>query len=1049
MIIEQTTRQRPYCQKKFLLLLIVSAFLSTVSFAQSKLTVSGKVTDADTRKPLSGVSVLVKGQTANGVISDSNGDYSVTVEAGTVLVFSYLGNVTEDIMISKSGIKNVLLSSNPKNLDEVVVVGYGTAKRKNVVGALDVISVKSAGQTAATSAEQLLIGKSAGVQVINSSGVPGSGAQIIIRGTGSFKDASPLYVIDGIQGDFNSVSPQDIDNITILKDASSTAIYGSAAANGVVIVTTKRAKSGVPKITFSSKIGVAKVRKKLDLLQTNDYVDLIKDIATTNGQAPPIKFTNGELKDKNVTNWQNEVFRPAMISENYVNVNGGSEKVLYNLSVGYINQEAIVNDFQNKRLNLRLGLEETIGRFRFGQNINIRYTKNTGQLASVRNAVLYAPYQPIYDAGVLGGYSILSNVNDNSDINNPLQPLGIRTQKSDEYVFFPQLFGEVNLIKGLKFRSQIAITIGGGGSQSFQLPYTASNFLSFARQANSNMSKYNTYTFENYMSYNTTFGKHDLSATIGNSYIDAGNSESLGIIGTNIPNNNIPFVSGALTQTVSNAGVGYGTQFGTLISYYGRMSYAYNSKYIVSGSVRRDGSSNFGANNRFGNFPGAGVAWKFSEEGFVKKNLPFLNEGKIRAGWGRTGNNKINLFLTDVSTYSGSPAGNLVYSFGSSEAFASGTTVNGLSNPNLQWEQTDQTDIGLDLTMFNNRVTVVLDWYNRKSSGLLVDVPLPTSNGIGGVGYVGSSIVTNAADAQNTGVEISIGYRSVPAKNFNYAINVNGAFNKNNVLSLGSQFQAPIRDGAFNNLSPITYTAKGSPIGSFYGYSVDHVAKDQAEIDALNSKAPGGLYQDGLKPGDFIFKDLDGNKQLTDADQKVLGNPMPKFIYGFNASMSYKNFDLNIVMSGVSGLKLVNTTRFFTHNASTGANATTAILDRWKKPGDLAALPRAGQNVTAGGNLRPSDFFVEDGSFMRLRNLTLGYTLPANKIVSVTHNVLSSVRIYVAAENLITLTKYKGFDPEVSTLDAGNGSAFIFRRGMDNFQLPQPRIIMAGIQVGF
>ena len=895
----------------------------------------------------------------------------------------------------------------------------------------------------------MLIGKSAGVQVINTSGVPGSGAQIIIRGTGSFKDASPLYVIDGIQGDFNSLSPQDIDNITILKDASSTAIYGSAAANGVVIVTTKRARSGLPKINFSSKVGVANVRKKLDLLNTNEYVELIKDIAATNAQTPPIKFTSGELKDKDVTNWQNEVFRPAMISENYVNVSGGSEKVLYNLSAGYITQDAIVNDFQNKRLNVRMGLEETVGRFRFGQNINIRYTKNTGQLASIRNAVLYAPYQPIYDASVLGGYSILSNLNDNSDVNNPLQPLGITTQKSDEYVFFPQLFGEVNLIKGLKFRSQIALTIGGGSSHSFQLPYTASNFLSFNRQANSGMNKYNTYTFENYMSYNTTFGKHDISATLGNSYIDAGNSESLGIIGTNIPNNNIPFVSGALTQTVSSAGVGYGTQFGTLISYYGRVSYTYNSKYIMSASVRRDGSSNFGSNNRFGNFPGAGVAWKFSEEDFVKDHLPFLNEGKLRAGWGRTGNNKINLFLTDVNTYSGSPAGNLVYSLGSNERFNSGTSVNGLSNPNLKWEQTDQTDIGLDLTMFNNQVTVGLDWYNRKSSGLLVDVPLPTSNGIGGVGDIGSSIVTNAADAQNTGVEISVGYRNTPGKTFNYSINVNGAFNKNNVLSLGSQFQAPIRDGAFNNLSAITYTAKGSPIGSFFGYNVDHVAKDQAEIDALNAKAPGGVYQDGLLPGDFIFKDLDGNNQLTDADQNVLGNPMPKFIYGFNANMGYKNFDLNLVISGVSGLKLVNTTRFFTHNSSTGANASTAMLDRWKKPGDVASLPRAGQSVTAGGNLRPSDFFVEDGSFVRLRNLTIGYTIPANKIGTFTHNVLSSVRFYIAAENLITITKYKGFDPEVSTLDAGNGSAYIFRRGMDNFQLPQPRVIMAGIQIGF
>jgi TonB-linked SusC/RagA family outer membrane protein len=1031
------------------LILVVSIFFSTLSFAQSSVTVTGKVTDPDTGKPLPGVSVMLKGKSANGVVTDNNGDYSVTVPAGTVLIFSYLGNDGEEVKISTGGNKNISLSSKPKNLDEVVVVGYGTAKRKNVVGALDVISAKSAGQTAATSAEQLLIGKSAGVQVINTSGVPGSGAQIIIRGTGSFKDASPLYVIDGIQGDFNSVSPQDIDNITILKDASSTAIYGSAAANGVVIVTTKRARSGAPKITYTSKIGVAKVIKKLDLLNTNEYVDLIKDIAATNGQTPPVKFTNGDLKDKNVTNWQNEIFRPAMISENYVNVSGGSEKVLYNLSAGYTSQDAIVKDYQNKRLNVRMGLEETVGIFRFGQNINLRYTKNTGQLASVRNAVLYAPYQPIYDASVLGGYSILSNVNDNSDVNNPLQPLGITTQKADEYVFFPQLFGEVKLIKGLKLRSQIAMTIGGGSSHSFQLPYTASNFLSYTRQANSSMSKYNTYTFENYLSYNTSFGKHDISATLGNSYIDAGNSESLGIIGTNIPNNNIPFVSGALTQTVSNASVGYGTQFGSLISYYGRLSYTYDSKYIVSASVRRDGSSNFGANNRFGNFPGAGVAWKFSEEDFIKKNLPFLNEGKLRAGWGRTGNNKINLFLTDASTYSGSPAGNLVYSLGSTETFNSGTTVNSLSNPNLKWEQTDQTDIGLDLTMFNNSVTFGIDWYKRKSSGLLVDVPLPTSIGIGGVGGIGSSIVTNAADAQNTGVEMSIGYRSTPGKVFNYSVNVNGAVNKNNVLSLGSQFQAPIRDGAFNNLSPITYTAKGSPIGSFYGYNVDHVAKDQAEIDALNAKAPGGVYQDGLKPGDFIFKDLDGDKQLTDADQKVLGNPMPKFIYGFNANMSYKNFDLNMVISGVSGLKLVNTTRFFTQSASTGANSTTAILNRWKNTGDVAALPRAGQDVTSGGNLRPSDFFVEDGSFMRLRNLTLGYTIPAAKIGMLTHNVLSSVRFYIAAENLLTITKYQGFDPEVSTLDAGNGSAFIFRRGMDNFQLPQPRVFMAGIQVGF
>jgi TonB-linked SusC/RagA family outer membrane protein len=1031
-----------FCVAMAILLLMPVVILSQ---NKNETEVKGKVTD-EKDAPVYGANILVKG-TSIATATNQQGEFSINVPVGkTTLLITNVGYQSQEVDITNKTFANITLSQVVSQLNEVVVIGYGTTRKKNVVGAVDVISARSAGQNAATSAEQLLIGKSAGVQVINSSGIPGSGAQIIIRGTGSFKDASPLYVIDGIQGDFNSVSPQDIDNITILKDASSTAIYGSAAANGVVIITTKRPRTGAPKITINSKIGAAKAWRQLDLLKTKDYVELIKDIAASNGQPVPAKFTTGTLNDS--TDWQKQIFRTGTISENYLNVSGGSDKVLYNLSAGYITQQAIVKDYQNNRLNLRLGLEENLGRFRFGQNMNIRYTKNKGQLASVQSAVLYAPYKPIFDATIPGGYSIVSNVDDNSNVPNPLQALGVRTQKSDEFVFFPQLFGEINLIKGLKFRSQIAFTIGGGSSESFQVPYTSSNFLTFDRQATSSTNKYNTYTFENFFSYNNTFGKHDISATLGNSYIDAGNSSYTGVTGTNIANNNIPNVSVALTQTVSSVNVGYGTQFGTLISYFGRLSYTYDSKYIVSASMRRDGSSNFGVNSRFGNFPGVGVAWKFSEENFIKNNLTFLNDGKLRAGWGRTGNNKINLFLTDVSTYSGSPSGNLVYSFGSTETFYPGTTVNGLSNPNLRWEQTDQADIGLDLTLFNNRVTIAFDWYRRKSSGLLVNVPLPPSNGIGGVGYVGSSIVTNAADAENKGIEISVGYRSAPKKDFNYSLNVNGAFNKNNVLSLGSQFQAPIRDGGFYNLTPITYTAKGFPIGSFYGYNVDHVAKDQAEIDALDTKAPGGVYQVGLKPGDFIFKDLDGDNKITDADQKVLGNPMPKFIYGINGTLSYKNFDLNVVMNGVSGLKIVNTTRFFTLNASTGGNATTGILDRWRKPGDVAALPRAGQNVTAAGNLRPSDFFVEDGSFLRVRNVTVGYTVPYQKVTQITGNVLNGIRIYIAAENLFTFTKYKGYDPEVSTLNGDRGDAFIFRRGMDNFQLPQPRIFMAGIQVG-
>ena len=1021
--------------------------LKAVKWLLASIEVKGTVTD-EKGIPLSGVTVLEKGS-QNGTSTNGSGVFSLRVSgSNSVLVLSYVGYTLREIPVENNVNFSVKLVPSISQVDEVVVIGYGTSKKKNLVGAVDLISAKDAGQTAATDPAQLLIGKSAGVQVINTSGVPGSGTQIIIRGTGSFKDASPLYVIDGIQGDFNSVSPQDIDNITILKDASSTAIYGSAAANGVVIVTTKKAKSGAPKISYSSKIGVAKAWRQLDLLKTTDYVALIKDIAATKAVPVPAKFNSGLLRDS--TDWQKEIFRPALISENFVNINGGSDKVLYNLSVGYITQQAIVKDYQNNRLNIRMGLDETIGRFHFGQNINIRYTKSKGQLANVINAIGYAPYKPIYDPSIQGGYSIVSNVEDNSDVGNPLQPMGVKTQSSNEYVFFPQLFGEVNLIKGLKFRSQIAITIGGGSSESFQLPYMASNYLTYDRQATSSLNKYSTYTLENYFTYNKNFGKHAISATLGNSYIDAGNSSYLGATGSNIANNNIPNISVALTQTVTGANSGYATQFGNLISYFGRLSYTYDDKYILSASMRRDGSSNFGTNNRFGNFPGAGVAWKFSEENFVKTSLPFISDGKLRAGWGRTGNNKINLFLTDVSTYSGSPSGNLVYSFGANETFYPGTTVNGLSNPNLRWEQTDQTDVGVDLGFLSNRVSLTVDWYNRKSSGLLVNVPLPTSNGIGGVGNAGSSIVTNAADAHNKGIEISLGYHSIPKNNFSYTISVNGAFNKNNVLSLGSQFQAPIQDGAFNQLNTISYTAKGSPIGSFYGYNIDHVARDQAEITALNAKAPSGKYQDGLLPGDFIFKDLDGDGQVTDKDQKILGNPMPKFVYGINGGIVYKNFDVNVVINGVSGLKLVNSTKFFTANASTGHNTTTEILNRWEKPGDIATLPRAAQSTTAAGNLRPSDYFIEDGAFLRVRNVTIGFNVPKQVLARISSGkIFTSIRVYVAAQNLLTFTKYKGYDPEVSTQGGNGGDAYIFRRGIDDGQLPQPRVLMGGIQFGF
>lgn len=1018
--------------------------------------ITGKVTD-EKSEPLPGVNIVLKG-TSVGTVSDADGRYSLNVpDLKGTLVFSYIGYTSAEVAIEERTAIDVTLSEDVQRLESVVVIGYGTARKSQMVGASSVVTAADAGATTVTNPAQLLIGKAAGVQVLNSTGVPGSNSQIIIRGTGSFTSVDPLYVIDGIQATsnlFNTLAPQDIENITILKDASSTAIYGAAAANGVVIVTTKKVKSGAPRISVTSQVGTSQAWRQLDMLNAQQYVDLMKDYAVTKGVALPAKLNTPEV-NVDVTDWQKEIFRNALSTENTVSMSGGSEKVLYNLSAGYVTQEAIVKDFQYKRMNARFSLDEQLGRFHFGQSLNVRYSKSKGQILNLffSGVTTYPPYQPIYDPSVLGGYSIVSNVNDLASARNPLQALGVLNSESGEYVLFPEAFGEVKLIKGLTFRSQIAATYGGGTNNSFQKAYTSSNFIDRPRQATFGLSNYFTYTFENYFNYNTKFGSHGISATAGTSYIDAGFSNSISETGTNIANDNIQNSNVALLRTVGSSNEGYGTLVGRTKSYYGRIIYSYNDRYTLSGSMRRDGSSNFGPNNRYGNFFGAGAAWNFSEENFIQDALPFISDGNVRIGWGRTGNNRFGLGKTDEYAYSGTPSGTLVYSFGPNEGYVPGTTLSTISNPNLRWEETEQTDAGIDLGFLNNRFTLSVDWYNRKSSGLLVNVPLPASSGILGVAQLGNpSIITNAADVENKGIELTLGFRNQIKEGFGYNVSANLSYNKNTTLALGQAQEVPIKDGNINGLGTITYTAKGSPIGSFYGYRVDHVAIDQTEIDELNEAASsksgvaGTLYQNGLLPGDFIFKDLNGDGVVNSKDQEILGNPIPKYIFGFNTGINYKRFDLNMVIAGLAGLKLVNSTKYYTESITESHNTTTALLNRWRQPGDVAALPRAGQNAA---NLRPSDFYVEDGSYLRVRNLTLGYTFSEAALANFSNSVLKNLRLYVAAQNLLTITGYKGYDPEVGTQNAGDGDAYIFRRGIDTGQIPQPRTFLAGVQLQF
>lgn len=1047
---------RPKWRQLLLLCMLVTG-VSMLTKAQVRMQVTGTVrTDQGELLPNASVVALnEKTKYTAGVITDSNGVFrfsGLPQEGKYVLSVSFMGFETQQL--SSFNLKpgatltfSVKLVKTVSALNDIVVIGYGTARKKDVVGAFNVISVKEAGAVNATNPSQLLIGKAAGVQVLQNNGSAGADAQIIIRGTGSFTDINPLYVIDGIQGTknlFNTINAQDIESITVLKDASSTAIYGSAAANGVVIITTKRGKAGPPRVSFTSQWGIAKAWKQLDLLNAAQYVDALKDLAATKNAVLPAKFnTPAVLQDS--TDWQDAIFRNALVSENDLNISGGGEKVNYSISATYINQQAILTDATNKRFQARVGLEESLGRFKFTQNLIFRQYVGNGNYASIINAIQYAPYKPVLDPLIQGGYSILANIDDYSNASNPLQDIAMRSQTSKSLAFFPQLSAEVRIIDGLKFRSQFAAEVNSTRSNSYQKQYQSSNFLNQARQSTLVFSENSYYMLENYLSYDKVLGNHQLSLIAGQSYIDPGQTNSSGIRGTGQPNDNITNITVASSQAVTSGYSNYARP--SLISYYGRLNYTFDDKYILSTSFRRDGASNFGANNRFGNFAAGGLSWRFSEEGFIKKAFPVLSDGKLSVSWGQTGNNNIPNFLNTARTYQGTPAGALVYSFGSTETFVSGTTITTLSNPDLKWEKTTQTDIGIDLAFLNNRLTVEADWYNRKSFGLLVTTMLPASIGVSPTGAQPRKTV-NAADAQNKGFELTVGFKDKINNDFSFNVSVNGSINHNEVLSLGDQFSAPIQAGAFTPVPATTYTAAGNAIGSFYGYRLSHVAKDAAEVAALDEEAvkktgrPNAKYQDGLLPGDFIYKDIDGDGVVTAKDQEILGNAIPKYIYGINAGVTYKNFDLNLVLSGISGLKLLNGLKLNTSAMATGHNASTDLLNRWRKPGDVAALPRLGQNATGNGNLRPSDWWLEDGSYLRLRNITIGYSAPSTMLSNITKGTVKSLRIYVAAQNLITLTNYTGYDPEV----VGD---YIFARGIDQGQVPQPRTLLAGIQLGF
>ncbi|MDJ1473334.1 SusC/RagA family TonB-linked outer membrane protein [Xanthocytophaga flava] len=1009
--------------------------------------VSGTVRSED-GAPMPGVSVLIKG-TTNGTTTDKDGKYQISVPEGATLIFSFVGYLSLERTTDKLSIIDIQLEPDIQTLEQVVVVGYGTQQKKDLVGSVAVAGRKEFGDVNVSTVNQLIQGKIAGVQVVNNSGVPGSGTNIVIRGTGSFSSVAPLYVIDGIQSDagtFNSLSPYDIESITVLKDASSVAIYGAQGANGVVQVTTKRAKSGALRIAYDGYYGISQAWKKLDLLNASQYIDLVKDIAAVQNTKIPDKLNTPDvLVDR--TDWQDVIFQTAKLQEHHLSLSGGTDKVLYTIAAGYTNQESIEVGYNFKRLNLLINLEENIGKhIRLGQSLNMRYTLRTGTTPDFTAALRMPPYAPVYDPTNLGGYSRVTTINDLNDSFNPLTNVFLRDKKDRSWLNYAQFFGEIDILNGLKFRSQASLNIGYGSGYDFIQANKNGNLTN----PDGIIEGYGWSLFpllENILSYNKHWGKHMVSATLGNSYRDPGAARSVSLSGSGFNNYDITQIGVVSKANLNPAGgTAAGAATSALISYFGRVNYSFRDRYLLSFTLRRDGVSVFGPSKRFGNFPSVGLGWKVNEEPFMS-GLTSVSSLKLRASWGKTGNASIPPFSYEPLVFKG-VANNIVYSLGPDKIYVRGATIGAASNPNLGWEETTQTDVGIDLGLWEDRLNLTVDYYNRQNDGLLVNVNIPPSTGVGGTGYIPTAILTNAASAYNRGLEVSATYNGQVGP-LQFSISANGAYNKNQVTTLGTQNAVPITGGGYAGVSAMTRTEPGHPIGAFYGYKTDHVAISQADVDAYNKLAQersGGkstVYQANLKPGDIIFQDLNNDGVVNEKDQTFLGSPIPKWNYGANVNLSYHSFDLMVSLQGIGGVQTVNALRYWTEGTTRPFNSSTAVLDRWRKEGDITSIPRAGQNANSNLNLRPSDRFVEDGSYLRVRNVTLGYGVPSAVLHRWMGNAVSSIRMYVTAQNLFTITKYSGYDPEVS------GQSFLFARGIDQGQYPQPRTFLVGLQLGF
>jgi TonB-linked SusC/RagA family outer membrane protein len=1031
--------------KSFILSILIS-FVGIVSYSQTY-EIKGTVSDSG-GNPLPGVSIVVK-NTTRGVSSDFDGNFVISnIANGETLVFTYVGFTTKEIVITNMDILNVILSEDTQSLDEVVVVGYGTQKKSVVTGAISSVKAEDLEGLPVERVEQALQGRVSGVVIAADAGQPGSSSTVRVRGITTLGNNNPLWVIDGVvvdAGGIGYLNQSDIESIEVLKDAASLAIYGARSAGGVILVTTKKGKQGKLSVSYTGFTGVSAAAKKLSMLNAAEYGAVLNEASVADGGG--IVFP--DVASLGVgTNWQDVIFNDsAMRSSHEISLSGGNEVSTFFASFGLSDQEGIVMSevSQFNKKNIRLNSTHKISDiFKVGQTLGYAHKRSMGIGTNsefggpLSSAINLDPITPVVitdpavaNATPYSTQNVFRDENGNpygisnwvgQEMTNPLADI----QRSiGNYGWSDDLVGnafiEVTPIEGLVVKSSVSGKLSYWGGEGFTPEYYLSaTSVNTQNRLSRSRAKGFGWNLENTASYSKTFDKHDFSILLGQGvYIDDISSE-VGVTYYDLPVTSREDASFNFPVT-DDQKVGY-TWTGTehkVTSLFSRLNYNYDGKYIFTGIVRRDGSSRFGQNNKFGIFPSFSAGWNVTNEDFFPET-DVINRLKVRGGYGVTGNDAIGNF-----GYLALIGGGRNYTFGGDGGVINtGYSPNAPDNPDLKWEETSQVNIGFEARIFNN-IDVTFDYYTKTTTGILQPVEIP--------GYVGASgfPIGNVADMDNTGLELELGFKKEFGE-FNFSANGNVSYLKNEVTFLGNGKDFIAGGAGFQSMGTVTRIQVGESINSFYGYQTNGVFQNMDEVNSYVNSA-GVVIQPNAVPGDFKWVDLDDNGEITEDDRAFIGTPLPKYTFGLTLSMNYRDFDFMVFTQGVAGNKIFQGLRRLD---VANANYQTEILNRWTGEGSTNSYPRL-SNLDPNGNYgKFSDHYLEKGDFIRFKTIQLGYSLPSDLISKIG---AQKMRVYVTGENLLTLTEYTGFDPEIG------GNVL----GIDKGFYPQARSFMVGVNLQF